>query len=148
MAHKREKARQGAAVPYRWTPFGTLEVLLVSTRSGRWTLPKGGIKKGCNAREAARRESLEEAGILGRLEEPPLGYFSCKKGGRKALCQAFALQVTHVLERWEEDEERLRAWVSISEAPSFLKRESQARLVRKLHQRLLLQSQATKRLSA
>jgi 8-oxo-dGTP pyrophosphatase MutT (NUDIX family) len=67
VAHKEEKARQGAAVPYRWTPFGTLEVLLVSTRRGRWTLPKGGIKKGCDAREAARRESLERIGSLSRV---------------------------------------------------------------------------------
>lgn len=42
---------------------GSLEVLLIKDRFGRWTWPKGHIEKGESSEEAAVREITEETGL-------------------------------------------------------------------------------------
>jgi 8-oxo-dGTP pyrophosphatase MutT (NUDIX family) len=65
----RAKAReQVAAVCFRILSTG-VEFLLVRTRRGRWTFPKGGLQKGLTPAESAALEALEEAGVHGRIEE-------------------------------------------------------------------------------
>ncbi len=49
-----------------------MEVLLVRSRNGRWTLPGGRIDPGEAAFEAAAREAHEEAGVLGELDPRPV----------------------------------------------------------------------------
>lgn len=44
------------------------EFLLVRTRSGRWTFPKGGVDGDATNADAAAREAYEEAGVKGRIE--------------------------------------------------------------------------------
>ena len=44
------------------------EFLLVRTRSGRWTFPKGGVDGDATNADAAAREAYEEAGVKGRVE--------------------------------------------------------------------------------
>jgi 8-oxo-dGTP pyrophosphatase MutT (NUDIX family) len=63
-----------AAVCYRIQPEGEVEFLLVRTRAGRWTFPKGGVDGDRTAAAAAAREAHEEAGVLGRVEPSP---FTC-----------------------------------------------------------------------
>jgi len=56
------------------------EFLLVRTRGGRWTFPKGGIDGDATYAEAAAREAYEEAGVEGRVElEPFHQYFHSKR---------------------------------------------------------------------
>ncbi|HVP54647.1 MAG TPA: NUDIX domain-containing protein [Candidatus Eisenbacteria bacterium] len=56
------------------------EFLLVRTRSGRWTFPKGGVDGDATHAAAAAREAYEEAGVEGRIEhEPFLWYFHSKR---------------------------------------------------------------------
>ncbi len=45
-----------------------LEFLLVRTRAGRWTFPKGGVDGDRSFAAAAAREAYEEAGVRGRVE--------------------------------------------------------------------------------
>jgi 8-oxo-dGTP pyrophosphatase MutT (NUDIX family) len=59
---------QVAAVCYRVSTKG-LEFLLVQTRRGRWTFPKGGAEPGLTHAQAAALEALEEAGVHGRIEQ-------------------------------------------------------------------------------
>jgi 8-oxo-dGTP pyrophosphatase MutT (NUDIX family) len=59
-----------AAVCYR-LKVGEPEFLLVRTRSGRWTFPKGGVDSDAIHAEAAAREAYEEAGVKGRIEHEP-----------------------------------------------------------------------------
>src|ERR1017187_7231771 len=47
------------------------EFLLVRTRGGRWTFPKGGVDSDATHAEAAAREAYEEAGVKGRIEHEP-----------------------------------------------------------------------------
>jgi 8-oxo-dGTP pyrophosphatase MutT (NUDIX family) len=56
------------------------EFLLVRTRSGRWTFPKGGVDDDATHAEAAAREAYEEAGVRGQIEHEPFHwYFHSKR---------------------------------------------------------------------
>ena len=69
-----------AAVCYRLNG-GELEFLLVRTRSGLWTFPKGGVDHDPTTADAAAREAYEEAGVKGRVENVPFAsYRHCKAG--------------------------------------------------------------------
>jgi 8-oxo-dGTP pyrophosphatase MutT (NUDIX family) len=57
-----------AAVCYRMTASG-IQFLLVQTRRGRWTFPKGHVEPGLTHAQAAALEAFEEAGVHGRIEE-------------------------------------------------------------------------------
>ena len=129
---------QAAAIPFRRSEHG-IEVLLVTRTGGGWGIPKGGVKKGQSAREAAAMECLEEAGVLG-TPGAKLGSFSYRKGGRKRQVAVFALEVERVLDRWQEDGRRLRVWVPIAEAERLVKRKETPRFVTKLRHRLLTAS--------
>lgn len=131
------RVRQAGAVCFRAVPGGGTEVLLISSRSGAWGIPKGGIKREHSAVETARLEALEEAGVLGALVGPPLGSFSYRKKGRRHDVQVFALRVDRQLERWAEEGRRVRVWVSIAEAPALVKRQAVASLLLQLRHRLL-----------
>jgi 8-oxo-dGTP pyrophosphatase MutT (NUDIX family) len=61
-----------AAVCYRRQAKGEIEFLLVRTRAGRWTFPKGGVDGDATGAAAAAREAYEEAGVRGRIE--PLAF--------------------------------------------------------------------------
>ncbi|MFI5090169.1 MAG: NUDIX domain-containing protein [Terriglobales bacterium] len=70
-----------AAVCYR-VGGGGIEFLLVRTRSGRWTFPKGGLEPGLTHAQAAALEAFEEAGVHGRMEEASFArYLRRKRGG-------------------------------------------------------------------
>src|SRR5579863_8048135 len=57
-----------AAVCYRINGNG-IEFLLVQTRGGRWTFPKGHVEPGLTHAQSAALEAHEEAGVHGRMEE-------------------------------------------------------------------------------
>lgn len=63
-----------AAVCYRVSPDG-VQFLLVRTRAGRWTFPKGRVEGDPSRAAAAAREALEEAGVFGRVEAIPIGRY-------------------------------------------------------------------------
>ena len=68
-----------AAVCYR-VKGDEPEFLLVRTRSGRWTFPKGGVDGDATYAEAAAREAYEEAGVKGCIEHKPFHwYFHSKR---------------------------------------------------------------------
>lgn len=57
-----------AAVCYRVNNDG-IQFLLVQTRGGRWTFPKGSVEPGLTHAQSAALEAYEEAGVHGRMEE-------------------------------------------------------------------------------
>lgn len=109
-----------AAVCYRMQPNGDIEFLLVRTRSGRWTFPKGGIDGDPNAAAAAAREAYEEAGVLGRVELRPFTGYWHAKGGR--IVHSVAAHLCEVL-RLEKPVESYRAptWFSPDKAKRRLR---------------------------
>jgi len=75
---KRHGCEQVAAVCYR-IRRSSIEFLLVQTRGGRWTFPKGGIEPGLTHAQAAALEAFEEAGVHGRMEESSFTHYTRRK---------------------------------------------------------------------
>lgn len=74
--HKLRRCEQIAAVCYRIGRNG-VEFLLVQTRGGRWTFPKGSTEPGLTHAQAAALEAFEEAGVHGRIEEASFTRYAC-----------------------------------------------------------------------
>ncbi|KAL3525025.1 hypothetical protein ACH5RR_013397 [Cinchona calisaya] len=93
----------------------SLEVLVVSAqRKGKGVLfPKGGWETDENIYEAAKRETVEEAGVVGEVQEC-LGHWNFKNQNKESFM--FALLVKEQLEFWPEKDKRQRIWMSVPEA--------------------------------
>ncbi len=72
------------AVCYRNTSAG-IEVLLVRSRRGLWTIPGGRVDPGEAPERAALRELREEAGVVGASVGAPVTYVSVIKNVRDVL---------------------------------------------------------------
>lgn len=92
---------------------GRTRWLVVSTRDGRWTLPKGRRDPGESPIGAAVRETAEEAGVLATpVPGPPVAFRHRTRGGRVQTVTAYpAVRRGRTLpapgERWRD-----RRWVS------------------------------------
>lgn len=106
---KAHNCEEVAAVCYRISPEG-VEFLLVQTRRGRWTFPKGGVETGLTHAQAAAREAFEEAGVHGRMEE---AVFTCYRR-RKITVNAYLCEVLRLDAPQEPG--RHRTWFGAGEA--------------------------------
>ncbi|XP_058736151.1 nudix hydrolase 18, mitochondrial-like [Vicia villosa] len=111
-------------IPYRYKQdingnrSNELEVLMVSSqKTQRLMFPKGGWELDESLQEAASRESLEEAGVIG-LVECELGQwnFISKRYGIYYEGYMFPLFVKEQLDHWPEKNLRTRVWMSVGEA--------------------------------
>ncbi|MBL8578347.1 MAG: NUDIX hydrolase [Mesorhizobium sp.] len=133
-AKKNKPIRQVAAVPYRPTTDGGIEVLLVtSNTTRRFIVPKGWPMKSKTGREAAAQEAFEEAGVRGEPSEKPFGAYAYWKrlSGSfvKVNVKVFMLAVDEVLADWEEQGKRARAWLSPADAATLIDEPELAALV-------------------
>jgi len=78
---KPQTREQVAAVCYRLHNT-RVQFLLVRTRKGRWTFPKGCIEPGLTSAQSAALEAFEEAGVHGRLEEVGFARYILRKRGK------------------------------------------------------------------
>ncbi|KAG8382711.1 hypothetical protein BUALT_Bualt05G0105800 [Buddleja alternifolia] len=78
---------------------------------------QGGWELDESVKEAASRESLEEAGVLGNVE-CELGRWIFKSKSRELYHEGFMfpLLVTQQLDLWPEKNSRKREWMSVTEA--------------------------------
>lgn len=118
---------QCAAIPYRKTSAGDLEVLLVTSRSkGNWILPKGKVKPGKTAAVSAQEEVYEEAGVRGTVDQAlvarcDLPLIEVGEGAAVEQMQIFSMEVGAVAATWPEMFQRQRRWVSLPEAVEAVK---------------------------
>lgn len=82
----------------------------------RWIVPKGHIEPGETARQSARREASEEAGLEGRMGRRPIGRYEYSKRREQRTVVVFLMEVRRELERWVEEEERQREWLALETA--------------------------------
>ena len=113
-----------AAVCYRLRD-GELEFLLVRTRNGHWTFPKGGVDEDATHADAAAREALEEAGVRGWVERAPFSsYRHCKPRRRSrrhaVVVHAHLCEVKHLVPPREGY--RNPTWFSASKAKRRLQK--------------------------
>lgn len=71
--------------------------------------------------EAAATEAVEEAGVVGRIDDQPVGKFRYLKrlsplSSRVCVVSVFAMQVSIQLGAWPERAQRERRWMSQEEA--------------------------------
>ena len=116
---------QYGALPWRRTD-GAVEILLITTRNTRrWIVPKGWPLAGRTPSECAAQEALEEAGVLGEMDQKPLGWFSydkLRKSGEVLHCkvQVYAMEVARQRRSWAEKAARQTRWCSPQEALSHV----------------------------
>ncbi|XP_040996937.1 nudix hydrolase 18, mitochondrial-like [Juglans microcarpa x Juglans regia] len=111
-------------IPYRYrktnqsSSFEDIEVLVVSSqKSQAMMFPKGGWEMDECKEVAARRETLEEAGVDGKVQKM-LGKwnYKSKRHGKMHEGYMFPLLVTKQLDIWPEKNLRERRWMSVKEA--------------------------------
>ncbi len=119
---KLRDTEQVAAVCYRVGKNG-IEFLLVKTRSGRWTFPKGSTEPGLTHAQAAALEAFEEAGVHGRIQEDSFTRYARRGSSSKRMITVNA----HLCEvsRLEAPQERNRdrTWFSPEQAKRSLREE-------------------------
>lgn len=113
-------ALQYAALPWRWQD-GALQILLITSSSGRWIIPKGWPMDGKTPPEAAAEEAWEEAGVRGEVSPKSVGVFhfdKLRKSGktRRLEAQVFPLAVVEEAASWPEADRRQRRWLDQAEA--------------------------------
>ncbi|XP_044491196.1 nudix hydrolase 18, mitochondrial-like [Mangifera indica] len=113
-------------IPYRFKDgedgdiTDELEVLVITSQKGRaqgLMFPKGGWEVDESLEQAALRESIEEAGVLGNVERE-LGEWNFLSKSQGTLYEGymFPLLVKEQLEVWPEKYVRQRIWMSFEEA--------------------------------
>jgi 8-oxo-dGTP pyrophosphatase MutT (NUDIX family) len=122
----REPRAQFAALPWRRSADGALEVLLITSReTRRWVIPKGWPVKGLTSAQSAAREAFEEAGVRGDTGKKKLGAYHYDKRlgtGRlqRVRVSVYALEVQRELETWPEKDQREKLWTSPAEAAKLV----------------------------
>ena len=115
----REATSHVAAICYR-VRDGEIEFLLVKTRAGRWTFPKGRVENDVTRSAAAAREAYEEAGVRGKVDPLPfVTYLHSKAPNVRAVHAEFEVDA-HLCEVEElvtpEESFRDPAWFSAAKA--------------------------------
>ncbi len=110
---------QSAVIPYRKTDEG-IEIMLVTTRNGNWTIPKGIIEDDLTPQLSAAKEAKEEAGIEGKVKEKKIGTYTYKKWGGTCTVKVYKMKVKKTYEKWEEENFRTRIWVPLDKVHKFI----------------------------
>ncbi len=111
--------QQAAAIPFR-IQHDEIQFCLVTSSSGRWIFPKGGIENNETYVETALIEAEEEAGLRGEIIDGPLGCYEIEKDGATLNVVAVLMRVTESDEQWKESDWRERKWMSCSTAIELL----------------------------
>ena len=120
-------------IPFR-VHKGKLEILLVSSRRKpkKLTLPGGQCRIGESPKDAALRETSEEAGVTGTLKRSSLPlYFEVTRGKTRQKRLLFFMRVDKELPRWPEENQRRRVWHDLSQLETGLLTKQTARILRK-----------------
>lgn len=131
----REPRAQYAALPWRRSADGALEVLVITSReTRRWVIPKGWPIKGMKSPDSAAREAFEEAGVVGAVRKKAVGFYAYDKRLRSGRLQrvgvdVFALQVTEERETWPEKGQRDKRWTTPAEAATLVDEPDLKRLI-------------------
>jgi 8-oxo-dGTP pyrophosphatase MutT (NUDIX family) len=121
-------SEQVAAICYRVRERG-IEFLLVRTRAGRWTFPKGGVEPGLTHAQTAALEAFEEAGVHGRMEEAEFtSYVRRERKDKRTVEVTVHAYLCEVLRLGPPQEsKRNRTWFSAEKAMKHLREGRSAR---------------------
>lgn len=135
-----EDRLQYAALPYRLTQNGEVEVLLVtSRRTRRWIIPKGWPIKGLRPEGSAAQEAFEEAGILGKVDGRPVGTYTYQKrlketsGVVSCKVHVFQLRVEREMAVWPETGQRELRWLASNDAADLVSDAGLKAIIRRVY---------------
>ena len=120
---------QAAAIPFRIAKGKVKIMLITSNRRKRWIVPKGVIEDWQSAKEAAREEAYEEAGVRGKIIGSKIGNYEYTKWGGTCRVDVFLLRVEEELKEWPEAEFRKRRWTDIPQALKLIDNPDLCRLI-------------------
>ncbi|MBS7588409.1 NUDIX hydrolase [Ancylobacter defluvii] len=112
---------QVAALAYRWSEAGRLEMLVLSSReTHRPVIPKGWPIKGRKDWKSAEIEARQEAGLVGQVIRKRAGqYRYWKRIDRQFVLvqvSVYLLEVKRQLDDWPERNERVLIWLPPEDA--------------------------------
>ncbi|MGY6536594.1 MAG: NUDIX hydrolase [Pararhodobacter sp.] len=118
---RRPEFIQAAALCLREGKAGREVLMVTSLSSKRWILPKGWPMKGRTLAGAALQEAWEEAGVVGTVDDVPVGFYIYEKhrrGGFTLSCrvEVFRIQVSALMREWPERHKRQRKWMPVEQA--------------------------------
>jgi 8-oxo-dGTP pyrophosphatase MutT (NUDIX family) len=125
-----------AALAWRRSAAGTLEVLLITSReTRRWVIPKGWPIKGLKSPQTAAREAFEEAGVEGDVAKKKIGVFHYDKRLRSGRVQrvrvgVYPLKVGTERTSWPEATHREKLWTTPAAAADLVQEAELAFLLR------------------
>jgi 8-oxo-dGTP pyrophosphatase MutT (NUDIX family) len=132
----REPRSQVAALPWRFSEDGEVEVLLITTRATRrWVIPKGWPIKGLTSAQAAAQEAFEEAGVTGGPSKKKIGVYEYDKrlaSGRmeQIRVSVYGLKVDEEHAAWPEAGQRQKLWAAPAAAADMVCERALAGLIR------------------
>ena len=119
-------------IPFRGVDNENLEFLVVSTKNGNWSLPKGNPMKKLGSKGTALQEAYEEAGIIGTVVDQKISTIVNGK------CMAFyPMEVKNELAVWPESDWRQRKWIRTNEAKDYINHGSLRSILKELSGKLL-----------
>lgn len=129
---KKKPRIQGAVIPWV-VEGGKLKIILVrSSHSGKWGLPKGGVEDHLSKKGSAELEALEEAGLEGKMGKK-IGTYTYIKGktGRDQIVHVYPMEVRKQLKKYLESEWRERKTFDIKKAVGKVNNK-QAKLIKEV----------------
>jgi len=112
---------QAGVIPFRYTPAGTPQFLLVSRSGGDgWGFPKGRLEPGLTSRAQALVEAWEEAGLRGSIKGDVLTTVWHRK--RRGLCRVdvYLMRVSAESVTFPEMARREKHWVTAEQAAQYV----------------------------
>ncbi|MEM9140417.1 MAG: NUDIX domain-containing protein [Pseudomonadota bacterium] len=110
-------------------------VIVTSRRTGRWVFPKGSIDAGMTPEQAAEQEALEEAGLIGRIDQPPIGCYVTPKIRPPLIWTVevtlYPMRIDEILDDYPELSQRTRRFVTLTEAEGLLSEAAMTDLARR-----------------
>src|SRR6266404_1642698 len=121
----RKPKLQSGVLAFKVAPNGKVRILLVrTTRSKKWSIPKGKARSDLTLAANAAKEAFEEAGVKGEIAPLSAGMFRTTKriwyGDAIIEVWVYFLKVTEQLKHWPEEGKRQTKWVSCREAAKVL----------------------------
>lgn len=118
---QQSERRQVAALPYRRTVNGGVEILLITSReTKRYIIPKGWPMRRLSDCDAAAQEAREEAGVVGKVKRKAIGSYVYWKRLERSFellkVDVFPLEVLECRAKWKEKSARACCWLSPHEA--------------------------------
>ncbi len=127
---------QSGVIPYRKTKSGLEVLLITSIKKKKWVIPKGYIEFNLSPFESAKKEAIEEAGIIGTNETIELGHFENKKSIGVCHVKVFAMEVIDQLDDYNDKARRQRKWFPLKEAAASIQTNQISEMILSLESKL------------